>query len=211
MTARTLLSLAGVEPAPPRLVNATLLLIDFQNEYREGPLALPDADAAIARTAELLAAARAAGARVIHVAHKGATDGLFDRTARRGAIVEALAPRTGEVVIEKPRPNAFSGTDLAARCGEPGADLVVAGFMTHMCVSSTVRAALDLGFRSTVAADACATRDLPGTNGTVSAAALHEAALAALGDRFAGIFSTRCLIEGEGGTADPEAVAARRS
>lgn len=58
--------------------------------------------------------------------------------------------------------------------------------MTHMCVSSTVRAALDLGYRSTVIASACATRDLPdGLGGVVDAATLHRAALAALGDRFA--------------------------
>ena len=38
--------------------------------------------------------------------------------------------------------------------------LVLAGFMTHMCVSSTARAALDLGFQTTVPADASATRDL---------------------------------------------------
>jgi nicotinamidase-related amidase len=31
--------------------------------------------------------------------------------------------------------------------------MVLAGFMTHMCVSSTARAALDLGFRTTIDAE----------------------------------------------------------
>ena len=31
--------------------------------------------------------------------------------------------------------------------------LVIAGIMTHMCVSSTARAALDLGYKATVAAE----------------------------------------------------------
>lgn len=58
--------------------------------------------------------------------------------------------------------------------------------MTHMCVSSTARAALDLGYRVTVAGDAAATRDLPDpSGGVISADALHRAALAELGDRFA--------------------------
>ena len=58
--------------------------------------------------------------------------------------------------------------------------LVIAGFMTHMCVSSTARAALDLGYKATVAADAAATRDLPDPmGGVISADALHRAALAA--------------------------------
>jgi nicotinamidase-related amidase len=58
--------------------------------------------------------------------------------------------------------------------------------MTHMCVSATARAALDLGYQSTVLSDATATRDLPDPagNGVVAAADLHRAELAALSDRF---------------------------
>ena len=55
-----------------------------------------------------------------------------------------------------------------------------------MCLSSTVRAALDLGFRTTVIASATATRDLPGVGaGIVAAAEIKRSALAALADRFA--------------------------
>lgn len=190
MTApKTLLELAGRTPVPPKLAESILILIDIQNEYVEGPIALPSAQPAIARAADLLARARKAGARIVHVAHKGGKGGLFDREAHRGAIVDAVAPIAGETVIEKPRPNSFSGTDLAAAVGAPGAPLIMAGFMTHMCVSSTARAALDLGYQTVVASDASATRDLPKpTGGAISAADLHEAELAALADRFAGVF-----------------------
>ncbi|CEJ10595.1 Streptothricin hydrolase [bacterium YEK0313] len=185
----TLFGLAGITPQAPKLAGATLVLVDYQNEYLDGPLALPDARPAVARAAELLAKARAAGSRIIHIAHKGGKGGPFDREARRGAIIEALQPRAGEPVIEKPRPNSFSGTELASAVGAPDRPLIVIGFMTHMCVSSTVRAALDLGYATSVASDACATRDLPGVDGgVVGAKALHEAELAALSDRFAGIF-----------------------
>ena len=58
--------------------------------------------------------------------------------------------------------------------------------MTHMCVSSTARAALDHGFRVTIDAAACATRDLPdGRGGQVDAATLNDVALVELSDRFA--------------------------
>ncbi len=59
--------------------------------------------------------------------------------------------------------------------------------MTHMCVSATARAALDLGYQSTVLSDASATRDLPDIDGagTVPAAEIHRIELAALADRFA--------------------------
>lgn len=191
---KTLLELAGRAPVAPRLADSILVLIDIQNEYLEGPVALPGAGAAIARAADLLARARAAGARVIHIAHKGGKGGLFDREARRGAIVDAMAPAGGEPVIEKPRPNSFSGTNLAEVIGAPAQPLIFAGFMTHMCVSSTARAALDLGYQAVIAADACATRDLPKpSGGAIDAASLHEAELAALADRFAGVFKVADL------------------
>jgi nicotinamidase-related amidase len=184
---KTLLELAGADLNPPKLNEAGLVLIDIQNEYCTGPLALPDAQPAITAAARLLARARESGAAVIHIAHKGRAGGLFDREAARGAIVERVTPLAGEPVIEKALPNAFAGTDLQARLAATGRkNVVLAGFMTHMCVSSTARAALDLGLRTTIAADACATRDLPdGRGGTLDARTIHEVALAELSDRFA--------------------------
>ena len=65
-------------------------------------------------------------------------------------------------------------------------ELIVAGFATHMCVSATTRAALDHGYRTTVVAAACATRDLPDPlGGVIAAETVHRAELAALADRFA--------------------------
>lgn len=196
MTApKTLLELSGADLTPPTLSDSCLVLIDIQNEYRAGPLALPDAEPAIEAAASLLARARASGAAVFHVAHKGRAGGLFDREAARGAIVDSLAPLANEPVIEKALPNAFAGTDLQARLAASGrTNLVLAGFMTHMCVSSTARAALDLAFRTTIAADACATRDLPdGRGGTLDARTIHEVALAELSDRFALIVRSDAL------------------
>lgn len=186
-SAKTLMQLAGIDLTPPRLGDSCLVLIDIQNEYLAGPLALPDASPAIARAAALLGRARDSGAVIIHIAHKGAPGSLFDRGAERGAIVAPLAPRPGEIVIEKQLPNAFAGTELNAQLAATGrTELVLAGFMTHMCVSSTARAALDLGFRTTIDADSCATRDLPdGTGGTIAARLIHDVALAELSDRFA--------------------------
>jgi nicotinamidase-related amidase len=186
-TPKTLLELAGADLALPLLADCSLVLIDLQNEYRAGPLALPGAEAAIATTERLLARARAAGSAIFHIAHRGKDGGLFDRGAPRGAIVEALTPQSGEVVIEKALPNSFAGTELHVQLTDAGRkNLVLAGFMTHMCVSSTARAALDLGYRVTIDAASCATRDLPdGKGGAIAAALIHEIALVELSDRFA--------------------------
>jgi nicotinamidase-related amidase len=110
MTAtKTLLQLAGADLSLPRLGDCCLVLIDLQNEYRAGPIALPDANAAIANAEILLARARNGGAAVFHVAHRGRPGGLFDRTAERGAIVAALAPQADEPVIEKECPTPSPG------------------------------------------------------------------------------------------------------
>lgn len=184
---KTLLEMAGADLNPPPLAQSTLVIIDAQNEYLDGKLALPGIAPAVEALTRLLAKARAAGAPVVHIVHKGRAGGLFDRDGHDGAIIEAVQPAKGEIVIEKPLPNAFAQTDLDAELkvlARPS--LVIAGFMTHMCVSSTARAALDLGYKTTVAADAAATRDLPDPlGGVIKADALHRAALAELGDRFA--------------------------
>ncbi|PLX38783.1 MAG: cysteine hydrolase [Hyphomicrobiales bacterium] len=183
----TLFQLAGADQTPPALADAQLVLIDMQNEYLEGPLAVSGVGDAVAHTADLLAAARQVGAGIIHVVHKGYPGSLFDREAPRGQIIDALAPLAGEEVIEKALPNAFAGTGLGDLLRARGAkELIVVGFMSHMCVSSTVRAALDEGFRVTVDADGCGSRDLPdGRGGVVVADVVSDVALVELSDRFA--------------------------
>jgi nicotinamidase-related amidase len=184
---KTLLQLAGADLAPAKWRDACLVLIDIQNEYLNGPIAVDDAQAAVANASRLLASARVAGVPIIHIAHKGRPGGLFDRAAERGQLVDAVAPISAEAVIEKTLPNAFAGTELHALITAAGRkELILAGFMTHMCVSSTARAALDLGYRTTVVAAACGTRDLPdGLGGIVPAATVHKVALVELSDRFA--------------------------
>ncbi len=184
---KTLLQLAGADLQPPQLGDACLIIIDMQNEYLDGPVALPAARAAITRAQTLLSKAREVDCPVVHVAHKGRAGSLFDRDAKRGQIVDQLTPFGDEAVIEKALPNAFTGTDLKDLIATTGRkDLIIVGFMTHMCVSSTARAALDHGFRVTIDAAACATRDLPdGRGGCIEAETLNDVALVELSDRFA--------------------------
>ncbi|MEH6527260.1 MAG: cysteine hydrolase family protein [Sneathiella sp.] len=184
---KTLLSLSGANTNPGALSDSTLIIIDCQQEYVDGMLPLPGVQKALSAVSDILSRARDAGTPIIHVAHKGAVGGAFDRTAANGQIVSQVAPLNEELVIEKPLPNAFAGTNLADELSNIGRkELIVCGFMTHMCISSTVRAALDLGYRNTIIGDACATRDLPMVGGGVlDAAALHQASLTALADRFA--------------------------
>ena len=92
----------------------------------------------------------------------------------------------GEPVIIKQFPSSFVQTDLDERLrAARGRDLILAGFMTHMCVNSTARDAFNLGYRPTVVAAATATRELPNFDGVpVSAAALQATSLAGIADLF---------------------------
>jgi nicotinamidase-related amidase len=186
----TLLQLRGLTIAPARLSQSALVIIDAQGEYRSGQMALPTIEPAVARIADLLARARAAGTPIFHVAQIGLAGSLFDPETERGAILPQAAPVAGEPVIMKKLPNGFAGTELHERLQQAGrSSLIVAGFMTHMCISASVRAALDLGYQTTVIGDATATRALPATDGgaPISADAVHRTALAEMGDRFAAV------------------------
>jgi nicotinamidase-related amidase len=178
--------MASAVPAPARLSDSILLIIDAQREYLDGVLPLAGVDAAIAETAALLKRARVAGTPVIHVVHRGG-GAFFNPQGTGFQIVAPLRPAPGEPVIEKQRISAFAGTPLEEKLRSLGRrKLIVVGFMTHNCVSTTVRDANDLGFAVTVLAPATATRALPdGRGGEVTAAALQAASLAALADRSA--------------------------
>lgn len=186
---QTILHLSGAPLHPAPLDRAALVLIDHQREYVDGALPLSGMAAAVDAAADLLALARRHGVPVFHVLHHGKPGGAaFDPTGPGVAVIDALAPADGEAAVIKSLPNSFAGTDLHERlqvAGRP--ELIIAGFMTHGCVSATARAAIDLGYRVTLVAAACATRDLPHADGSgvLAAADLHRATLAALADRVA--------------------------
>ncbi|MFD8596693.1 isochorismatase family protein [Kitasatospora sp. NPDC059646] len=192
----TLRRVIGLDDTPPRLADATLVLIDYQNTYRRGVMALDGAEQALAAAARLLAAARAAGTPVVHVVNDGGPGTPYDIRAEIGAISAELAPADGEPVVVKTFPDAFHATELAQVLTGLGAgperpDLVIAGFMTHMCVAFTAQGAFRNGYRPTVVAEASATRALPGPDGGVlPAAVLHAAALATVGDLFGTVVGT---------------------
>jgi nicotinamidase-related amidase len=178
------------------LAESTLILIDCQNTYTRGVMELDGVQQALDQAAELLDRARSTGIPIIHIAHDAGPGSLYDVRAEIGQIVERVAPRNGEPVIVKNFPNAFIGTDLDQQLKTaPGRDLILAGFMTHMCVSSTARGAFNLGYQPAVVARATATRALPGPDGPpVSATVLQAASLAAISDLFGIVVPTADAI-----------------
>jgi nicotinamidase-related amidase len=171
-------------------VPPTLLLVDVQRAFDEpgwGPRNNPGAEPAISR---LLGAWRDREAPLVHVRHVSRHPASLFRAGTRAVEFKPEAlPAPGEDVIEKSVNSAFIGTDLAHRLqARDCAALVIAGFTTDHCVSTTARMAANLGFATTVVADATATFDRVAPDGELFPAELmHRTALASLRGEFADI------------------------
>jgi nicotinamidase-related amidase len=132
--------------------------------------------------AELLALARRAGLLVVHTRESHAPDlsdcppakrlrgapqmrigepGPMGRILVRGepgnAIIDALAPVDGELVIDKPGKGAFYATSLGEELNARGiTHLLFAGVTTEVCVQTSMREANDRGYECLLIEDATA-------------------------------------------------------
>ena len=87
-------------------------------------------------------------------------------------MVDELAPVVGERVIDKPGYSAFPHTELQDVLSQKNIQqLIITGVTTEVCVHSTLRDAVDRGYRCMTISDACAS---PYPN-------LHQAALEMIG------------------------------
>jgi biuret amidohydrolase len=112
-----------------------------------------------------LARSRNAGAEI-------GTPGPLGRLLIRGEpghdFIHELQPAVGEIVIDKPGYSAFAHTDLDHRLRIRDIEtLLLCGITTEVCVTSTLRDAVDRGYRCITVGDACAS----------AFADLHDAAL----------------------------------
>ena len=182
---KTIRDIAGLGNESTSISDSALIIIDAQNTYCEGIMKLDGMEKALKECRLLLDRFRKAGRPVFHIQHDAGPGSPYDVKNHIGQIVDMLAPLQGEPVITKNYPNSFVGTELDALLKKAGIqNLILAGFMSHMCVNSTARGAFSLGYRATVVAAATATRSLPlkATGEVIPAAQVHSAALAALSD-----------------------------
>jgi nicotinamidase-related amidase len=183
----SLRDITGMGYSPASLKDSALIMVDCQNTYRQGVMQLVNVEPAIKEAQKLLQIARDLRIPIIHIQHDAGIGTPYDVTAEIGAISAEVAPKNGEAVVVKNYPNSFVATPLEAQLKALGIEnVVIAGFMTHMCINSTARGAFNLGFKPAVVASACATRSLVGANGKViDAQTMHDSALAAIRDLFA--------------------------
>jgi nicotinamidase-related amidase len=150
-----------------------VVLVEFQNDFTSEGGALHGAvkdsmesTGMIANTQAAVAAARAAGATIIHAPIQfaegygeitstpyGILKGVVDTNAfvkgSWGAdFVEDVAPQAGDIVLEGKRGlDAFASTNLDFILRSKGIETVaLGGFLTNCCVESTMRSAYEKGF-----------------------------------------------------------------
>ena len=160
---------------------AALLVIDLQNDTvggegafaSSGAAAFAHAHGVVERAARLADAFRTAGAPVIHVWHvdePGHLDSsrnaeLYRSIAEADALVRGtwgaepvVAPKDGDIVVEKQRMSSFNSTTLDTKLRGLGITTVVCcGAWTNWAVEHTCRDAADHGYEVVVVTDATAT------------------------------------------------------
>ncbi|KAF7193357.1 Secreted isochorismatase effector Isc1 [Pseudocercospora fuligena] len=171
--------LTGQAPSTATTSDSTLIIIDAQNEYAEGALKVTNAAETRKATAALLERYRASNGRVVHVTHS-VPDGtpVFTPGTKLAEEFDELKPKDGEKVIQKIHPSSFADTVLHDYLrGAGGQKIVLAGYMAHVCVSTTARDGARLGYDVLIAEDCVGDRDIPGASGAeVTKMVMHELA-----------------------------------
>lgn len=186
-----------------------LINVDMQRCFVEGsPLASPDGLALAERINRLSAVCRDAGISVVHtrvwMRPDGSTLGvmgeivppfireLYLAGAPTAEIHNAVDVQSEDLIINKQRYGAFTGTDLEMILRTKGIDtVIISGIATNICCETTAREAAQLDFRVFFLSDGTATKEMNG----VPADELQRATCASLGMVFAEIVTVDEMIE----------------
>jgi len=173
-------------------MTTALIVIDVQNEYVTGnvPIAYPPVEGSLVHIAAAIDAANTAEVPVVLVRHAESdpNGGIFVAGTDNWQLHDSVSSRPHAVVIDKALPGSFTGTQLESWLDEHGADhVVIAGYMTHMCVDTTTRQAMHLGMSVTVLSDATGTINV---SDELPAQLVHTVELGILGDGFATVTTT---------------------
>ncbi len=162
-----------------------LLLIDMQRGAFDGARCpvIDAADTLLANASQLLVAARVSvqvpPPLIVFIQHCETTAGkVFEQGSVHWQLHEDLQPRAGRVserLIEKHDCDAFENTSLDQQLRAYGAArLVLCGLQSELCVSSTARAALALGYQVLLASDAHSTWNWGGRRATELRAEVND-------------------------------------
>jgi nicotinamidase-related amidase len=171
------------ESLEEKQMSAALLIIDMQIGLFHGPEQPHDGERILANIQRLIAQARQQQVPIFAVRHTGPEGSPIAAGSPFWQLLPALELDAEiDTLFNKSRPNAFHGTELAQQLKSRKIEnLYIVGMKTQFCVDSTCRAAVDLGFKALLVADAHTCMDTP----ALSAQAIIEHHNATLGGAFA--------------------------
>ena len=144
--------------------NAALLVIDVQNGVVEGAY---QRDEIVAKIAQAVDRARAAGIPVVWVQHSDAELALESDAWQ---IVPELKPEPAEPIVRKTYKSSFIDTNLDAVLEHLGVShLIICGAESNHCVRHTSHSAFDRGYDVTLIGDAHTAHSYEWAGHTVSA------------------------------------------
>ena len=140
---------------------SALLIIDAQQGFLDGEAAIPNARVIVDRIATLLAAARSAEVLIVYLQNDG-VPGAIDEPETAGWFIHPkVTPEPDEVVLRKTGDDGFEGTELETILARKHVTrIAVAGLLSEVCVSATVRAALKRGIGVVLVQDGHGTYNL---------------------------------------------------
>lgn len=174
-----------------------LLVIDFQNEYFNGKMPIPDGTAALHNAQRLIEFADQHKIPVIHIQHLApAGSEVFAQDGETVDFHPLMQPRPQDTQVQKTSVSVFASTDLHSQLQHQGIrTLIICGLMTHACVAGAARDGAALGYGIVVASDASATRSITRANGeSVTQYQLHASALAEIEDTFGDVLATSQVV-----------------
>jgi nicotinamidase-related amidase len=174
-----------------------LLLIDVQEGFKDAKWGKRNNPCAEGKIAQLLYTWRVSGRPIIHMQHVSQDHAsVFAPESPGIALQEFARPANGELLLQKHVNSAFIGTELDSSLKERGATtLVVVGFTTDHCVSSTVRMAGNLGYRTIVVSDGTATFERRSDDNTpVDPEIIHQIHLLSLQGEFAEVLDADMVL-----------------
>ncbi|MFL5761999.1 MAG: cysteine hydrolase family protein [Thermomicrobiales bacterium] len=136
------------------------VVIDLQNEIVDGEERAYRRDELLETVAGLLADARQANVPVIFVQHNAPKYEPLTPGNPGWQIHPAVAPLPGERIVQKLAADSFAGTPLRSELDALGiTNVVLAGMQTEVCIDTTARRAISLGYDVTLIADGHSTYD----------------------------------------------------
>lgn len=177
--------------------NTALLIIDMQRGMADAKAGRRNNPHAEGNVKQLLATWRTAGRPVVHVRHMSRSPAsLFWPGQPGNEFQDSFMPLSSEHVVEKNVTDAFVNTGLERWLHVRGIkDLVIVGVSTNMSVEATARSAGNLGFVTTVVADACFCFDRLDLHGKPQTAEeVHVHALTNLQGEYATVMDVASLL-----------------